>query len=1043
MSVPSPRRSSLPLLPFLALILIPGHPATAQENTVVSPALLEGMSYRMVGPFRGGRVTAVAGIPEEPHTFFFGGTGGGVWKTEDAGHHWTPIADDALTAGAVGAIAVADSDPNVLYVGTGSTCIRGNVSVGRGIWRSTDGGDSWDYIGLPESGAVGDVVVHPGDPDLVYVAALGHPFGKNPERGIFRSKDGGESWDHVLFLNDSTGAASLVMDPTNPRILYAGMWRAERKPWALISGGPESGLYKSTDGGDSWTKLGGGLPEGMVGKVVVTVSGANPDRIWAMVEAEPGNGLYRSDDAGESWSFMTGDSNLADRAFYYHHAIADPGDENTVYILNTRFYRSVDGGRTFEMIPVHHGDVHDLWINPRNPDIFVVGDDGGAEVSLNGGKTLSGVYNQPTAELYDVMVDNGYPYRLYGSQQDNTTISVPSSRKPNNLRPQEDWAYAGGCEVGPIAFDPDNPDVIWSGCYGGLINRMVVSTDDRRNMNLYPESQDRAPSELKNRFQWIAPIVMDPHDGVTVYHASQYVHRSRDGGMSWETISPDLTTNTPEHQVYPGGPIHADHTGVEVFNTIFSLTPSPHSPGTLWVGSDDGLVHITRDDGESWADITPPGMPRYGTVNRIEVSPHQPGRAFVAVHRYRMDDWHPYIFRTNDFGESWDLLTDGTNGIPEDFWVRVVREDDEVRGLLYAGTEFGAFVSFDDGQHWQSLQLNLPATPVTDMKVHRGDLALSTQGRSFWILDDLSPLRGLARTPAPGPVHLFAPRDVARGIASPPMSEMDLNLPDPLPQGAFLNYTVAQEVAGLSLAIFDASGDTVAVWSGGGRGGLSADPGFHRIVWPLRYLTRGGVKAPPGEYAVRLSWDGGSQEESLTVSPNPRTPEITQADYLEQFRVTTEVYESSREVREALDVMDSVLEQASGLLARARGAGREVGSIPERLRSLEENLLVLKGELTNVDDPHVEVARVRPEGAGLSQDFGTLFNYLNGGGGYGGGSVEGRPTQGAMNRKADLEALWAELQPRVDLALEEGVAAFNAEVERLGLEGILLPRPGG
>jgi hypothetical protein len=372
-----------------------------------------------------------------------------------------------------------------------------------------------------------------------------------------------------------------------------------------------------------------------------------------------------------------------------------------------------------------------------------------------------------------------------------------------------------------------------------------------------------------------------------------------------------------------------------------------------------------------------------------------------------------------------------------------VREDDEVPGLLYAGTEFGAFVSFDDGQHWQPLQLNLPATPVTDMKVHRGDLALSTQGRSFWILDDLSPLRGLAQTTAPGPVHLFAPRAVARGIASPPMSEMDLNLPDPLPQGAFLNYTMVREVSGLSMAIFDGSGDTVAVWSGGGRGRLPADPGFHRIVWPLRYQTRGGVKAPPGEYAVRLSWDGGSQEESLTVSPNPRTPEITQADYLEQFRVTTEVYESSREVREALDAMDSVLEQARGLLARARGAGREVGSLPEGLRGLEGSLLPLKGELTNVDDPHVEVAKAPPEGAGLSQDFGTLFNYLNGGGGYGGGSVEGRPTQGAMNRKADLEALWAELKPRVDLALEEGVAAFNAEVERLGLEGIILPRPGG
>jgi photosystem II stability/assembly factor-like uncharacterized protein len=1030
-------------LPALLLILLFGAPpvsvapVAAQENTVVNPSLYEGMSYRMVGPFRGGRVTAVTGIAEEPHTFFFGGTGGGVWKTDDAGHHWTPIADDFLTAGAVGAIDVADSDPNVIYVGTGSTCIRGNVSVGRGVWRTTDGGDSWSHIGLPESGAVGNVVIHPQDPDLVYVAALGHPFGKNPDRGIYRSRDGGTSWENVLFLNDSTGAASLAMDPSNPRILYAGMWRAERKPWGLISGGPEGGLYKSTDAGDSWTKLGGGLPEGIVGKVMVSISRANPDRIWAMVEAEPGNGLYRSDDGGESWAFMNGESNLTGRAFYYHHVIADPGDENTVYILNTRFYRSVDGGETFEMIPVHHGDVHDLWINPLDPEIFVVGDDGGAEVSLNGGRTLSGVYNQPTAELYDVMVDNEYPYRLYGSQQDNSTIIVPSSRGANNLRPQEDWAYAAGCEVGPIAFDPDNPDVIWGGCYGGLINRMVVSTDDRRNMNLYPEAQTRAPNELKNRFQWIAPIVMDPHDGVTVYHASQYVHRTRDGGMNWETISPDLTTNTPEHQEYPGGPIHADHTGVEVFNTIFALTPSPHTPGTIWVGSDDGRVHVTQDDGESWTDITPPGMPQFGTVNRIEVSPHQAGRAFVAVQRYRMDDWRPYIFQTDDFGESWDLLTDGTNGIPEDHWVRVVREDTEVKGLLYAGTEFGAFVSFDDGTHWQPLQMNLPATPVTDMKVHRGDLVLSTQGRSFWILDDVTPLRELAQNPGTEAAHLFTPRDISRGLASPPMSEVDLNLPAPLPSGALLSYAISLEVKGMTLALFDAVGDTVAVWVGGGRRGLSSEPGFHRLAWPVRYSTRGGVKAPPGEYTLRLSWEGGSQERSFRVLPNPKTPTITQADYLEQFRVTMEVYETSREVTETLGEMNRVTGQAEALLANAREADRDVGKLAEIWEGVNEGFAALKGELTNVDDPRVPAHIKRPEGVGLSQDYRTLVNYLNGGGGYGGGSVEGRPTEGAMNRKADLDALWATLKPRVEKALEEGVTAFNAEVERLGLEGIV------
>jgi hypothetical protein len=784
-----------------------------------------------------------------------------------------------------------------------------------------------------------------------------------------------------------------------------------------------------------------------------------------MVEAEPGNGLYRSDDGGENWTFMNGEARLADRPFYYHHVVADPGDENTVYVLNTRFYKSVDGGRTFEMIPVHHGDVHDLWINPAHPEFFVVGDDGGAEVSLNGGKTLSGVYNQPTAEFYDVMVDNGHPYRLYGSQQDNTTISVPAFRSNNNLRPQEAWRYAGGCEVGPITFDPDNPTVIWSGCYGGIINRWDLTSDVRRNVNLYPEDQDRAPKDLRNRFQWVAPIVMDPLDPNTVYHASQYVHRTTDGGMTWETISPDLTTNTPEHQEYPGGPIHADHTGVEVFNTIFSLVPSPHERGTIWVGSDDGLVHITRDDGTTWEDITPRAMPRFGTVNRIEISPHAPGRAFVAVHRYREDDWRPYVFRTNDYGKSWDLLTTGRNGIPEDQWVRVVREDDVQEGLLYAGTEFGLFVSFDDGGNWQPLQLNLPATPVMDLKVHEGDLAVATQGRSFWVLDDLTPLRELAATvpgggggeggagqPRPGtagvleagsPVLLFTPRDVARGRASPPMSEMDLNLPDPLPEGALLSYTVLEGVDDLTLEVMDGQGGMAARWQAdsdrdGGGSGLSTAKGFHRLAWPLRYSQMGGVKAPPGLYTARISWEGGSQERTFRVLPDPMNPDITQADYEEQFRVTVEVYETSRAIREAIRKIREVSEQAEGILARAREAEREVGRLPELLEEMEDSLGTVESRLTSQDDPRIPSGERRPEGSGLDSEYGTLLYFLNSGGGYGAGGAEGRPTAGAMERKRDLDATWSALKATLESSLEARVAAFNEEVKRLGLEGILV-----
>lgn len=1054
-----------PALATLILALVSASPpllpamGAQEENQVVDPLYLDGMRYRMVGPFRGGRVTAVTGIAGQPHTFFMGGTGGGIWKTEDAGHHWVPIADDDLTNGNIGALDVADSDPNVIYAGTGSACIRGNVSVGTGVWKSSDGGRTWRFIGLPESGAIGSLVVHPQDPDLLYVAALGHPFGKNPERGVYRSADGGGTWENVLFLNDSTGAVSLAMDPTNPRVLYAGMWRAERKPWTLVSGGPEGGLYKTTDGGDTWEKLGGGLPQGIVGKVTVSVSRTNPDRVFAMVEAEPGNGLYRSDDAGRSWTFLNGQSRLADRPFYYHHVFADPGDENTVYVLNTRLFRSVDGGRTFELIPVHHGDLHDMWINPLDPEIFVIGDDGGAEVTVTHGRTFSGVYNQPTAELYDVVVDNGHPYRIYGSQQDNTTISVLAHRKNNNLRPQEQWQYAAGCEVGPVAVDPDDPDVVWSGCYGGIINRMVVSADVRRNVNLYPEAQNRAPEDLRHRFQWVAPIVLDPLDPSTVYHASQYVNRTRDGGMTWETISPDLTTNTPEHQAFPGGPIHSDHTGVEVFNTIFSLAPSPHAAGTIWVGTDDGRVHITRDDGATWTDITPPGMPRFATVNRIEISPHSPARAYLAVQRYRLDDWKPYIFRTLDYGRSWERLTDGANGIPDDHWVRVVREDPEVPGLLFAGTEFGMFASFDDGFHWQALQMNLPATPVTDLKVHRGDLVLSTQGRSFWVLDDIGPLRALARDVAEGvdlgrgaptvaagprvgpePVRLFPTRDVARGRASPPMSEVDLALPDPLPEGALLSYAVLGPVENLEMTVTDLEGRTAARWTEGSS--LTPERGFHRLAWPLRYQEAGGVKAPPGEYTVHLRWDGGATQETVRVLPNPVDPEITDEDYREQFRVSMEVQHAASEIRRALAEIREVRTQAREILGRARDAGRDLGSLESLSEAMDHRLSPLEAILTSTDDPTVPTGEARPRGGGLDRDYGALFNHLNSGGGYGAGGTEGRPTAGAMERKRDLDAIWAETRARLEAVLAEEVARFNAEVTRLGLAGIVTGRGG-
>ncbi|MGH7471809.1 MAG: WD40/YVTN/BNR-like repeat-containing protein, partial [Longimicrobiales bacterium] len=631
---------------FLGLILVAPVPAMAQRTTAALPfdtLLYNGLRWRMIGPYRGGRATAVTGIAGQPHTFLVGTTGGGVWKSDDAGMNWRNITDGYF-GGSIGAVAVAPSDANVIYVGTGSACIRGNVSTGRGAWRSTDAGKTWTFIGLPESGAIGAIVVHPQSPDIAYVAALGHPFGKNRERGLYRTKDGGKSWENVLFLNDSTGVVDVAMNPHNTRILFAGAWRAERKPWTLISGGAEGGVYRSTDGGDTWKKLEGGLPTGIVGRVAVTVSPANPDRVWAMIEAEPAGGVYRSDDGGNTWTRTNSENKLRQRAWYYTHIEADPKDENTVYGLNTSFFRSVDGGKTFDDIPVPHGDMHDVWINPDNPKIIAVADDGGAQVSLTGGKTFSTYYNQPTAELYGVAVDNQFPYRVYGAQQDNTGISLPIWSSSNAIYPKQDWQYPAGCETGPIAFHPDQPHIVWGGCYGGAINRMNLRTDERRNVIAYPQLQlGQAAKDLKYRFQWVAPIVVSPHDPNTVYHAAQKVLRTRDGGMTWEEISGDLTTATPAHLERSGGPINNDITGVEIFNTVFALVVSAQDANTIWAGTDDGRVHVTRDGGGSWCDVTPPGMPRFGTVNRIEASRHANGRAFLAVQRYRMDDWKPYI----------------------------------------------------------------------------------------------------------------------------------------------------------------------------------------------------------------------------------------------------------------------------------------------------------------------------------------------------------------------------------------------------------------
>ena len=1031
------------------------HGQQSESNVVYAEALFDALRYRSVGPYRGGRSTAVTGVPGEVHTFLMGTTGGGVWKTDDAGMHWRNISDGYF-GGSIGSVAVAPSDPNVIYVGTGSDDIRGNTSTGRGAWKSTDGGVSWTFIGLRDAGQIGRIRVHPRDPDLVYAAALGHPFGKNPERGIFRSRDGGRTWEHVLALNDSTGASDLAMDPRNPRHLYAGMWRGERKPWALISGGEEGGLYKSTDGGGSWTKLAGGLPAGVVGKVGVDVSGANPDRVWAIIQHEPDGGVWRSDDAGETWKRVNSDNSLRQRAFYYTQIVADPTDENTVWGLNVRLHRSIDGGVTFEQVEVPHGDVHDLWINPSDSRIMVVGNDGGGQVSLNGGASWSTYLNQPTAELYDVIVDNAFPYRLYAGQQDNTTISVPAWHSRSSLNPRAEWENVGGCETGPVGLDPDRPEVIYGGCYSGIIDRWDRRTQQRRWVTLYPEEQSgEAAYNLKYRFQWVSPIVVSPHDPTVVYHASQHVHRTTDGGMSWETISPDLTTNDRALQDYAGGPIDHDITGVEVFNTIFSLAISPHTPNVIWAGSDDGLLHITRDGGASWTDVTPPGMPARGTVDEIDLSKHRPGRALLAVQRYREDDWRPYIFRTDDYGQSWVLLTPGTNGIPVDYPVRSVREDPEREGLLYAGTEFGVFVSFNDGRNWQPLQLNLPITPITGMRVAHHDLILATQGRSFWILDDLTPLRQLTAEVAGSEMHLFDPRPAYRGANADSIQARGEWAPDPLPGEALIHYYLAEAPAGtVEVEIHDSSGRLVRAFTSDSaraeeerRSRIPAKSGLNRMRWNLTYDGpetlkgavisgySGGVKAPPGTYRVTLSAAGASASSSIEVRGDPRLGEVTQEDYEEQFRLASAIRDTASRIYDAVRAIGSVREQLDGIGRRTEEAG-----YPARLKaaadSLAAELTVVEEELRQVKNrSNQDALRYPPR---LDNLYLVLYAFVNGVDNYSFGGPEGRPAAGAYERFADLNALWAPIRVRVRTLLDTAVPAFNQELERAAVPAIII-----
>ena len=1008
--------------------------------------MLDSLRWRLAGPHRGGRVVAVAGHTDHRLRYYFGGCAGGVWQTDDAGITWRNITDGQFTSAAVGALEVAPSDPNVIYAGTGEACIRGNVIAGDGVYRTTDAGRTWRHLGLVDTRHISRVRVHPTDPDTVYVGAFGHAFGPNANRGVFRSRDGGRTWDKVLFRDERTGCADLRIDPANPRRLYAALWQAQRYPYKLESGGPGSGLFRSEDGGDTWTEITRrpGLPQkSVLGRMGVTV-GARPGRLWALIEAEDG-GLYRSEDYGETWRLLSDDPEIRARPFYYTHVFGDPQDADTVYVLALRMLRSTDGGATFTQIPTPHGDNHDLWIDPRDPSRMVEGNDGGACVSMDGGRTWSSIYNQPTAQFYHVTTDSRFPYRIYGAQQDNTTLCVPSRTDEAGIAPRETYDV-GGAESGWIAVRDDNPDIVFAGSSGGGEGGRITRYDHHlrqiRDVSPWPQrTAGRAASEYKYRFQWTAPIVLSPHDPNVLYVCGNRAFKSTDDGVSWELISPDLTRDDPTKQGPSGGPITLDHTGVEVYCTIFAFAESTLRRGLLWAGSDDGLIHVSEDAGRTWSNVTPPAslLPEWALILTVEPSPHDPATCYVAATRYKWDDTAPYLLKTSDYGKTWTRID---AGVPD--FTRVIREDPVKKGLLYLGTESGVLVSRDDGAHWESLQGNLPLVPIHDLVVKGDDLVVGTHGRGFWVLDDVTPLRQEAPK---GPVHLFLPRPTVRfRLGSRYAGEMNVEVPAVvmLSRAGGNGYLVKKGEHGESPEFLDAGTNPPAgvifqyVRPAGeaklvikdSRGELvrtleNIPPS--RVVWNLRYDDaepldessprdlRGNVSpwAPPGRYTAELTAGGVTVAQPFEVRKDPRIP-ATQADLEEQLALSLRIRDS--------------LSQAHRAVKQIRAARTQVDAAVARSPQAAEQAEALKAALTAVEQEITQVTRGKNTRAWgfqpkVTDELVHLAEVVS--------SADAAPTKPSYALFDEVRETLAQQLDRLEGVLGREVAAFNAALREV------------
>lgn len=910
------------------LFFITAYKVNAQKMvSKFSEEYYDAIQWRNIGPFRGGRSAAVTGVPNKANLFYFGATGGGVWKTTDAGNTWSNISD-GFFGGSVGAIAVSEFDNNVIYVGNGEVTVRGNVSSGDGMWKSIDAGKTWTHIGLDKSRHITRVRIHPKNPDIVYAAVLGDLFKSSTERGVYKSTNGGTTWRKVLFSNADAGAVDLIIDPNNPRILYASTWRVRRTPYSLSSGGEGSALWKSTDEGETWVNISKneGLPEGILGISGIAVSPVNSDIVWALIENKDG-GLYKSTDAGKSWKLINKKRKLRQRAWYYTRIYADTQDENTLYVLNVRYHQSKDGGKTFKTFNAPHGDYHDLWIAPENNQRMIIADDGGAQVSFDAGKNWSTYLNQPTAQIYRVTTDNHFPYRIYGAQQDNSTFRI-AHRTDRGTIGEKDWEPTAGGESAHIAVDPLNNDIVYGGSYGGLLTRINHKTGEVRVINVWPDDpMGHGAEDMKYRFQWNYPIFFSPHNKKKMYTTSNHVHVTYNEGQSFEVISPDLTRNDPKTLKVSGGPITKDNTGVEYYGTIFAAVESPFEKDLIWTGSDDGLVHITRDGGKNWVNVTPKKMPEWMMINCIEVDPFTAGGAYIVGTRYKLGDNTPYIYKTENYGKSWKLLTNGIN--PQHF-TRALRADPKRKGLLYAGTEFGMYISFDDGQNWAPFQLNLPIVPITDLAIKNNNLIAATQGRSFWLIDDITPLQQLDKSLIAKDIFLYKPMDSYRLEGS---SQKSKTAGQNHPSGVIINYFVRDfnEKDTLSISFYEASGKHIKTFSTKPdkkqhEEKLKVKKGDNQFNWNMYYpdaekvkgmilwwASLRGPKALPGAYTVKLSKNGNTvSEQTFNLLKDPRSSS-TQEDLQAQFNYIIEVQEKLTEIHKTLKNITKIKKQIEQL----------------------------------------------------------------------------------------------------------------------------------